>query len=68
MTLPTVPSSTPALRKAVCGGAIAGWKATISAEYRGEQIYFCRLACRQVFETDPDRFVRGEIDHPQEES
>jgi YHS domain-containing protein len=61
-------ASIPALCKTVCGGVIAGWKATISADHHGETIYFCRLACLRVYETDPDRFVRGEIEHPQEDS
>lgn len=68
MTIPVTPSSSTPLRKTICGGVIAGWKATITAEYRGEQIYFCRLSCLRVYETDPDRFVRGEIEHPQEET
>jgi len=30
-------------------------------------MYFCRRACRRVFEQDPDRFMAGEIPHPTEE-
>ena len=69
MTIPILPSTpNPALIKTVCGGVLAGWQATVSAEYRGERVYFCRAACLRAFQADPDRFIRGEIEHPADET
>jgi YHS domain-containing protein len=38
-----------------------------SAEYRGQQIYFCTRACLQAFEQDTEGFMTGEIEHPLDE-
>jgi YHS domain-containing protein len=27
-------------------------------------VYFCTRACLRAFESDPDRFMAGEIEHP----
>ena len=67
--IPIIPNpSNSSLRKTACGGVISSWKANFSAEYRGETVYFCRLACVLAFQAEPDRFICGEIEHPQEES
>jgi YHS domain-containing protein len=50
-----------------CGGKIAGTDRYPSAIYRGQRVYFCTQACLRVFQTDPDRFMAGEIKHPTEE-
>lgn len=64
----TPSSSNSPFRKTVCGGVIASWVTGLSAEHRGETVYFCRLACLRSFKANPDRFIRGEIEHPQAES
>lgn len=38
-----------------------------SALHNGERLYFCTRACLRVFDTDPARFLAGEIEHPTEE-
>ena len=34
-----------------------------SAIYRGEQTYFCAIACLRAFEQKSDPFMAGEIEH-----
>ncbi len=48
-----------------CGGKIKDTSRYPSAEYKGKVIYFCTEACRQAFYGDPDRFMAGEIEHPE---
>jgi YHS domain-containing protein len=50
--------------KTACGGKLKDPKNFPSAIYRGEQIYFCTIACLRVFEQNPDPFMAGEIEHP----
>jgi YHS domain-containing protein len=50
-----------------CGGQLREEGNHPSAEYCGRRIYFCRKACQRVFETDPDPFMAGAIEHPLEE-
>lgn len=49
----------------VCGGKLKAPSLYPSAEYKGKVIYFCTEACRQAFYGDPDRFMAGEIEHPE---
>ncbi len=51
----------------VCGGKIKDPERYPSAIFRGERVYFCTRACLQVFESDPERFMAGEIEHPADE-
>ncbi|MEZ0395703.1 MAG: hypothetical protein ABWK53_04635 [Anaerolineales bacterium] len=48
-----------------CGGKIDDPQKYPSAIFRGERVYFCTLACLKAFETDPERFMAGEIEHPE---
>ncbi len=48
----------------VCGGKISEPEKYPSAMYRGERVYFCTKGCLRAYETDPDRFMAGEIEHP----
>lgn len=48
-----------------CGGKIIQPERYISGEHNGETVYFCSAACYQVFLKDPDRFMAGEIEHPE---
>ena len=50
-----------------CGGKLKDPQNYPSAIYRGKRIYFCLHACLRVFESDPDRFMAGEIEHPTQE-
>ena len=51
----------------VCGGKMTESSRYPSALYRGQRVYFCTRACLRAFESDPDRFMAGEIEHPTEE-
>ena len=51
----------------VCGGKLDEPEKYPSAEYKGRRVYFCNPACLRAFEKDSDRFIAGEIDHPEEE-
>lgn len=53
--------------KTACGGVIKDPDRYPSAMYRGERVYFCTQACLRAFLLDPDRFMAGEIEHPQDE-
>jgi YHS domain-containing protein len=57
----------PAEYPTACGGKLREAEDHPSAEYRGRRVYFCRKACLRVFESDPERFMAGEIEHPLEE-
>lgn len=50
-----------------CGGKLSDPTGYPSAIYRGKRVYFCLQACLRVFESDLDRFMAGEIEHPTEE-
>jgi len=49
-----------------CGGKITDPQRYPSAVFRGERVYFCTPACLRAFESDPERFMAGEIEHPEE--
>ena len=65
MTEPT-PAQSPEYKTA-SGGKLKDPMNYPSADYRGEQVYFCIRACLRVFEQDPDAFIAGEVEHPLEE-
>lgn len=48
----------------VCGSEIQDPERYPSEFYRGERVYFCTRACLEVFREQPDRFIAGEIEHP----
>ncbi len=52
--------------KTACGGKIKDPERFPGAIFRGEQIYFCTAACLAAFESDPERFMAGEIEHPED--
>lgn len=56
------------MAKTACGGRLKDTSSFASAVYRGEQVYFCNIACLRVFEQDPDPFMAGEIEHPIEDA
>ncbi len=51
----------------VCGSEIQNPDKYPSSLYRGEVVYFCTGACLRAFEGDPDRFIAGEIEHPEDD-
>jgi len=51
----------------VCDGKINDPDLYPSALFRGERVYFCTRACLRAFESDPERFMAGEIEHPLDE-
>ena len=53
--------------KSACGGTLRDTEGYPSAIYRGERIYFCTQACLRAFKQEPDRFMNGEIAHPESE-
>lgn len=53
--------------KTACGGTLKDTEGYPSAIYRGERIYFCTPACLRAFKQGPDRFMNGEIAHPETE-
>ena len=50
-----------------CGSEIRDASQYPSAMYRGEVVYFCTQACLRAFELDPDPFMAGEIEHPEDD-
>ena len=50
-----------------CEGKIKDTSKYPSAEYHGEQIYFCTQACLDLFLLNPDPFMAGEVEHPLDE-
>jgi hypothetical protein len=65
MNLPA-PSNEPETRTA-CGGRISDLDRYPSALHCGQRVYFCTRACLRAFESDPDCFMAGEIEHPTED-
>jgi len=51
----------------VCGSVIRDPDKYPSAIYRGEVVYFCTGGCLRAFHGEPDRFIAGEIEHPDDE-
>ena len=51
----------------VCGGKINDPNCYPSTLFRGERVYFCTQTCLRTFESDPECFMSGEIEHPTNE-
>jgi YHS domain-containing protein len=60
---PTIPA--PELLT-VCGGKMKNPDYYPSVIFHGEQLYFCNPACLSAFESDPEGFIAGEIEHSEE--
>lgn len=50
----------------VCGGRIKDLDRTPSAIYKGVRVYFCTPACLSSFHANPDGFMAGDVEHPDE--
>ncbi len=53
--------------KTVCGSEISEPDKYPSSLYRGEVVYFRTGACLRAFQGEPDRFIAGEIEHPEDD-
>jgi YHS domain-containing protein len=53
--------------KAACGGKLKDATNYPSAVYQEKPVYFCTRACLRVFEQNPDAFMAGQVEHPQED-
>lgn len=54
-----------AIIETACGGKIKDISKYPKATYKDQTIYFCTEACLQAFNTDPDGFMAGEVEHPE---
>lgn len=61
-----VPGSS-GLTRTACDGILKDPTSYPTALYQGRTVHFCTRACRRVFQSDPDRFMAGEIEHPTHE-
>ena len=50
-----------------CNGKVNPTEHYPGAMFHGEPVYFCTMACLLAFESDPERFMAGEIEHPHDE-
>jgi len=55
------------MAETVCGSVIRDPDKYPSAIYRGEVVYFCTNGCLRAFQGEPDRFIAGEIEHPEDD-
>jgi len=53
------------IAETVCGSEIRDAEKVPSSLYRGGIVYFCTGAYVRPFQGDPDRFISGEIEHPE---
>jgi Cu+-exporting ATPase len=49
----------------VCGMKIAEATAAATSMYKGETYYFCSALCKQLFDRDPEKYLR-ELDGKKE--
>jgi len=50
-----------------CGGKLTEPESYPTAHYKGKRVYFCTRACLRAFESNPDGFMNGEVEHPEED-
>ena len=46
----------------VCGSAIDPTQARLRSDYQGRTYYFCSLVCKELFDQDPQRYIRQQAD------
>ncbi len=56
-----------ATAETVCGSVIRDPDKYPSAIYRGEVVYLRTGGCLRAFQGEPDRFIAGEIEHPEDD-
>ena len=47
----------------VCGMEISRTTAVADYIYQGKTYYFCAQACRQAFESEPDKYIKHHRQH-----
>lgn len=47
----------------VCGMEVSRLTAIAEAEYQGKTYFFCAEACREAFETAPEKYIRSYRQH-----
>jgi YHS domain-containing protein len=48
----------------VCGGRMEDPALNPSAIFDGKTVYFCHIGCLRAFESNPQAFMAGGMDHP----
>ena len=43
----------------VCGMEVDEKKAAAKSEHKGETYYFCCLACKEVFDKEPEKYLKA---------
>jgi Cu+-exporting ATPase len=43
----------------VCGMDVASNGGKLMSNHRGQTHYFCSVGCKQMFDTDPDKYLSG---------
>lgn len=64
--MPRLPMDPGQVVLTVCGGKLKEPENYPSAIFHGERIYFCTPACLAAFVSDPERFIAGKIEHPED--
>jgi YHS domain-containing protein len=49
----------PTFKDPVCEMVLSRKTAVAEAEYQGKTYYFCAEICRDAFEADPEKYLRG---------
>jgi Cu+-exporting ATPase len=49
----------------VCGMTVAEETSAGTFEYEGKTYYFCAAGCRESFEKEPEKYLKGDVEHGQ---
>ena len=60
----TYNTSPEAEQLTACGGRMEDPSLYPYAFFHGQKVYFCHLGCLRAFESDPQAFMAGELEHP----
>jgi Cu+-exporting ATPase len=47
----------------VCEMTVSETTAAAKSNYKGQTYYFCSMLCKQLFDRDPEKYLR-ELEHP----
>lgn len=48
------------MKDPVCGMTVKKKETVITSEHMGQTFYFCSLACKESFDREPMKYVKGE--------
>ena len=48
------------IKDPVCDMKISGETARAKSIYKGKTFYFCSVFCKQMFDRDPEKYIKGE--------